>query len=103
MSKGDKFMKLVDNYLANPTDDRQRRDILIKINRKFQGKIDKFCNHVGITLNQFERNLSRALYMRTKAEKYGDLRQSFYSSTAQKDIYHRPNRHVQKKELNVFK
>jgi hypothetical protein len=85
---------LADNYLSG--NDKQRREILIKIDKKYRKQIDKFCEIVDIPLKVFDNNLARAYYIRDEVEKYQDVRKSFYD-TAHRDIYYKEHGRIKKK------
>jgi hypothetical protein len=86
--------KLADNYIKG--DDRQRRDILIKVDKKYHSQIDKFCKLIDIPLRIFENNLSRAYYIRNEVEKRQDIRNIFYD-TVHKDVYYKEHGRIKKK------
>lgn len=86
--------KLADNYIKG--DDKQRRDIIIKVDKKYHKQIEEFCKLIDIPLRVFENNLSRAYYIRNEVEKYQDLRKSFYDTT-HKDIYYKEHGRIKKK------
>ena len=80
---------------------KAKNEILIYLGGKKRSQLfkDTFASLVGLTISSLEKQIDRVL----NAQKYRDISESFYNSTAQKDIYHRPHRRTQKKELTVLK